>query len=184
MQPVKRMRRLNQQLIIAEAVILLNEDGLEGLSLRRLANRLQVSAPSIYRHFPDKSELLSGVLDTLFYEVLFSIPEHAEPGLWMQDFGQRMWQKMMDVRDYGRLVLVAQIKPQQVEKTVAAVQARLSHLGMPGNEALNLQSSIQALLIGWAAFAHSPFGSTLQNFVPIRELAMRDMQRLIEAYGE
>ena len=88
------------------------------------------------------------------------------------------------VRDYGRLVLVTEIKPEQVAATVATVRARLEPLAMPTDEALNLQSSIQALLIGWASFAHAPYGASLEQYLPIQELALRDMRRLIAAYCE
>jgi len=182
MQGRKRKRLINQRMIVEEAVALLNEGGLDNLSLRKLADRLNVSAPSIYRHFGDKADLLVAVLDTLFFEVLHSIPEHRDPARWMEAFGQALWGKLMAVRDYGRLVLVTEIKPNQVAATVASVRSRLEPLAMPTDEALNLQSSIQALLIGWAAFAHSPYGSSLREHLPIEELALRDMRRLIAAY--
>ena len=182
MQGRKRKRLLNQKMIIEEAVELLNERGLENLSLRQLAERLNVSAPSIYRHFADKADLLVAILDMLFFEVLHAVPEQRDPALWMEAFGEVFWRKLMAVRDYGRLVLVTEIKPEQVARTVATVRARLEPLAMPTDEALNLQSSIQALLIGWASFAHAPYGSSLTQHVPIEHLALRDMRRLIAAY--
>ena len=184
MQGRKRKRLLNQQMIVAEAVALLNEGGLDNLSLRKLADRLNVSAPSIYRHFADKADLLVAVLDMLFFEVLHAVPEHRDPARWMEAFGEVFWRKLMAVRDYGRLVLVTEIKPEQVARTVATVRARLEPLAMPTDEALNLQSSIQALLIGWASFAHAPYGASLEQYLPIQELALRDMRRLIAAYCE
>lgn len=183
MQGLKRRRRLDQRLIVQEAIELLNEGGLENLSLRRLADRLGVSAPSLYRHFTDKAALLGAVLDTLFFEVLFSVPDNSDPAEWMQAFGEALWRRMMEVRDFGRLVFVIE-RPEGLAKTIAIVRSRLEPLTMPTDEALNLQSSIQALLMGWAAFAHSPFSSALKQYVPIEELALRDMRRLIDAYCE
>jgi AcrR family transcriptional regulator len=182
LQVRKRKRLLNQRIIVDAAVELLNERGLENLSLRQLAERLNVSAPSIYRHFADKADLLVAVLDTLFFEVLHAMPEDRDPVAWMETFGVTFWGKLMEVRDYGRLVLITEIKPEQVARTVASVRARLEPLAMPTDEALNLQSSIQALLIGWAAFAHAPYGSSLRKHLPIEQLALRDMRRLIAAY--
>jgi TetR/AcrR family tetracycline transcriptional repressor len=184
LQAKKRKRLLNQRMIIDAAVELLNERGLENLSLRQLAERLNVSAPSIYRHFADKADLLVAVLDMLFFEVLHAIPDETDPATWMETFGEAFWRKLMAVRDYGRLVLVTEIKPEQVAATVATVRARLEPLAMPTDEALNLQSSIQALLIGWASFAHAPYGGSLEQYLPIEELALRDMRRLIAAYCE
>ena len=49
---------LDRQLILHHAFAVLNEAGLEGLTLRRLAARLHVQAPAIYWHFKNKQELL------------------------------------------------------------------------------------------------------------------------------
>ena len=182
MQVRKRKRLLNQRMIVDEAVQLLNEGGLDNLSLRKLADRLNVSAPSIYRHFADKAALKSAILDTMFFETLDSIPEHTDAAAWMQAFGEALWRMMMHVRDYARLLLVTDIQPEHVARIIATVRARLEPLAMPTEEALNLQSSIQALLIGWAAFLHSPIGPSLTQHLAIEQLALRDMRRLIAAY--
>ena len=49
---------LDRKLILQQAFGVLNETGLDGLTLRRLAARLQVQAPAIYWHFRNKQELL------------------------------------------------------------------------------------------------------------------------------
>jgi len=49
---------LDRQMILLHAFVVLNEAGLEGLTLRRLAARLNVKAPALYWHFKDKQDLL------------------------------------------------------------------------------------------------------------------------------
>ena len=49
---------LDRPIILHHAFELLNEAGLEGLTLRRLAGRLNVKAPAIYWHFKNKRDLL------------------------------------------------------------------------------------------------------------------------------
>lgn len=49
---------LDRPLILHHAFAVLNEVGLDGLTLRRLAARLNVKAPALYWHFRDKQELL------------------------------------------------------------------------------------------------------------------------------
>lgn len=49
---------LDRKIILTQAFLLLNERGLENLTLRRLAERLGVQAPAIYWHFKSKQELL------------------------------------------------------------------------------------------------------------------------------
>ena len=52
---------LHREAIIAAARELIVADGLEALSLRRLAARLGVTAPALYAHVRDKQDLLRAV---------------------------------------------------------------------------------------------------------------------------
>jgi AcrR family transcriptional regulator len=54
--------------IVAVARLLLEEEGLEGLSMRRLADRLGIRAPSLYKHFADKQELEAALISDAFEE--------------------------------------------------------------------------------------------------------------------
>jgi len=48
---------LNKEIVIKEALKLLNEVGIEGVSLRALAKRLGVKAPTLYWHVKSKAAL-------------------------------------------------------------------------------------------------------------------------------
>jgi AcrR family transcriptional regulator len=52
--------------ILAEARELFLARGLEGFSMRALAERVGISAPAIYRHFEDKDALLATLIDSSF----------------------------------------------------------------------------------------------------------------------
>ncbi|MFT3975751.1 MAG: helix-turn-helix domain-containing protein, partial [Sphingomonas bacterium] len=43
--------------LVAEGLLLIEEQGADDLSLRELARRVGVSATAVYRHFPDKAAL-------------------------------------------------------------------------------------------------------------------------------
>ena len=57
---------LDRTKMIAAALELLDEEGLEGLTLRRLATKLKVQAPAIYWHFKNKQELLDEMASSVF----------------------------------------------------------------------------------------------------------------------
>ena len=57
------------QEIVAAARELLEEDGPEALSMRRVAGRLGIRAPSIYKHLPDKQALEHAVISAGFEEL-------------------------------------------------------------------------------------------------------------------
>jgi AcrR family transcriptional regulator len=54
--------------IVATARELLEEEGSEGLSMRRLADRLGIRAPSIYEHVQDKQALEAALISDGFAE--------------------------------------------------------------------------------------------------------------------
>jgi len=60
---------LKPESIAAEALALVDENGLENLSMRQLASRLGVEAMSIYHHFPSKDALLTAISRLLEEEV-------------------------------------------------------------------------------------------------------------------
>jgi AcrR family transcriptional regulator len=54
--------------IVAAARELLESDGPDGLSMRRIADRLGIRAPSLYKHVPDKQALESALISAYFEE--------------------------------------------------------------------------------------------------------------------
>ncbi len=55
------MARRDEILEVARDLFL--ESGLEGLTMRRVARRVGISAPAIYRHFKNKNEILQHIVD-------------------------------------------------------------------------------------------------------------------------
>ena len=72
-------RPLTRELIVDAALVLLERDGLQGLSMRRLAQELDSGAASLYWHVGDKEELLNLLLDRIVGEV--EVPE-PDPEHW------------------------------------------------------------------------------------------------------
>jgi AcrR family transcriptional regulator len=55
--------------VLQTAVALADRHGLEWLSMRKLADELQVAAMSLYYHVPNKVELIDGMIDIVFGEI-------------------------------------------------------------------------------------------------------------------
>ncbi|WP_188190071.1 TetR/AcrR family transcriptional regulator [Nonomuraea sp. SYSU D8015] len=66
--------------IVAEAVRLLDEEGLDALSMRRLGSRLGAGATSLYRHVANKDELFELAVDEVYGEL--PLPEIGDPADW------------------------------------------------------------------------------------------------------
>lgn len=63
-------RRLSRERVVALTLAIIDEDGLEGLNMRRLAADAGVKAMSLYHHFPSKRSLLDAVADAIAGEAL------------------------------------------------------------------------------------------------------------------
>lgn len=68
---------LSRDRIVAAAGALVDAEGLEAVSTRRLAAALGVSGPSLYNHFRTKDEILDAVADAVSARVDLSM---FEPG--------------------------------------------------------------------------------------------------------
>ncbi|MBV9231606.1 MAG: helix-turn-helix transcriptional regulator, partial [Chloroflexi bacterium] len=56
-------KKIDQDLLVESAYELLEHEGVEAISMRRLAHLFNVRASSLYHHFPEKSALLSAVAE-------------------------------------------------------------------------------------------------------------------------
>lgn len=65
--------KLSRVKIIAEAIAIADKDGLSHLSMRRLANTLDVEPMSLYHHIKNKKELIAGMVDDVVPEI--DLPE-------------------------------------------------------------------------------------------------------------
>lgn len=57
------MQTDRQKEIIEASIILIDEKGIQGLTIKNLAHAIGVSEPAIYRHFKNKIEILISILD-------------------------------------------------------------------------------------------------------------------------
>lgn len=71
--------RLTRERILDAAWALVARDGLESLSMRRIAAELQTGPMSLYNHVADKDDVLAGLLDRVFAQV-----ETPEAGAWSE----------------------------------------------------------------------------------------------------
>jgi AcrR family transcriptional regulator len=67
--PARSRPGLTPALIVVEALSIVDESGLEALSMRMLAGRLGVEAMALYHHFPSKEALLTAISRALEEEV-------------------------------------------------------------------------------------------------------------------
>ncbi|MFC5219217.1 TetR/AcrR family transcriptional regulator [Streptomyces coerulescens] len=60
---------LSRAMIVREAIVMLDAEGVEALSMRKLATRLNAGAASLYRHVATKDELMELAVDEVAAEI-------------------------------------------------------------------------------------------------------------------
>jgi AcrR family transcriptional regulator len=66
--------RLDRATIVAAASELLDRDGLDGLTMRRLATELGVAPMATYRHFADRAALVDALIDDTASRIEIPVP--------------------------------------------------------------------------------------------------------------
>jgi TetR/AcrR family transcriptional regulator, tetracycline repressor protein len=103
---------LDRQRIVTEAVALLDEAGLEGVTLRKLAARLGVQAPTLYWHLRNKADLVTALAESIL-EVEFAELDPPAPGEhwrdWLTGVAGRLRRAMLAHPDGARVVSLAQL---------------------------------------------------------------------------
>jgi AcrR family transcriptional regulator len=65
---------LSEERVLRAAVALADEEGIESLTMRKLADRLGVKAMSLYNHVANKDALLDGIVDAVWEEIQLPDP--------------------------------------------------------------------------------------------------------------
>jgi AcrR family transcriptional regulator len=76
---------LSKQRVVVEAIRLADREGVDGLSMRRLAGALDAGAMSLYHYVANKEELLDAMIDAVFEEIELP-PEQTD---WQSAMRQR-----------------------------------------------------------------------------------------------
>jgi TetR/AcrR family tetracycline transcriptional repressor len=82
--------RLDRIRVARTALRLLNEVGLEGLTLRAIAKELDVKAPALYWHFKDKQALLDEMATEMLRRMAADMQESAPPADWREGLAAAM----------------------------------------------------------------------------------------------
>lgn len=110
--------KLDKSAIVAAAIDLLNDVGIDALSTRQLAQRLGVQQPALYWHFRNKRELLNAMNAEILRRRHTSLA--PEPGQTWQAFVRAnalsFRHALLSVRDGARVHAGTEAEPGDVEK--------------------------------------------------------------------
>jgi len=141
--------KLDQARIRAAALALVDAEGLDRLSMRRLATALDVSAASLYFHYATKDELLEAVAA----DILANVDTSAFSSGW--EPGVRAWARSLRaaLAAHPRLVPVLSHAPGRRADALQRaddIQGGLVAAGWPPREATMIGAAAKYLVFGAA----------------------------------
>jgi AcrR family transcriptional regulator len=145
--------KITLDVVLATALELIDRDGVDGLSMRRLGRALGRDPMTLYRHAPNKAALLDGVAETVLAQLKL---DPTDPD-WAA-------QLRTVARDYRRLTLAhphmvpmlvtrplatpLALRPQGTLRPLEDVLTLLTRAGFAGSDALHIYQALFGFLHG------------------------------------
>jgi TetR/AcrR family tetracycline transcriptional repressor len=137
--------KINRDMVTRAGLKLLNEEGLEQLTLRRIATELNVQAATIYWHFKSKEELIDEMATTVLSEgspSLIPARTSSDWKVWAATFGEGLRKTLLAYRDGARMVSGTHLTNTDYLKTTEAIGSKMLMLGFTVRSATVLFSTI------------------------------------------
>jgi AcrR family transcriptional regulator len=157
--PGRRTRRaprpaLTQDAIVAAAIEVLKTEGVDGLSMRLVANRLGTGAASLYAHVSNKDELLELIFDELVSRVPVPVPD---PAHWQEQVREMAIGMRNELQTFSQVALAGLARIPTSGKSLVAAEGLLALLdagGLPPR-VIGLAADLLALYIVGGVFEDS-----------------------------
>ena len=141
---------VTRELMIETALRLLDEVGLDGLTVRRLATELGVKSPSLYWHIRTKQELLDGMADAIIRAAGMGPPRDGESWQeWLTRRARSYRKTVLAHRDGARIIATAAwLSPATIRTFDEELSAMVRH-GFTPALALNTIAAISRYVTGF-----------------------------------
>lgn len=169
---------LDATTIVREALELLRQDGLPGVTFRNLTTRLGVKAPAIYWRFKDKQQLLEAMAEEILREQFADLApvSPSEPWQsWLTELLRRLRQALLAYPDGARVVTGAR-------PSGTPTLARIGEHALRGVEEAGLDLTDAANVV-FTAF-HYTFGHVIeeQDSAGADQMDGKDTERFAQQY--
>jgi TetR/AcrR family tetracycline transcriptional repressor len=142
---------LQRETVARAALRLLDEVGLDGLTMRRLAAYLDIQNPSLYWHFTNKQQLLNSMAALMiaeaFTDLQFPEPEQDWAD-WLAVWARRLRKTMLSHRDGARVLAEADLMLNDFFEGIELALDVLQHAGFDGSIAASGVITITHYVMG------------------------------------
>lgn len=141
---------LDREVVVASALTILRRDGLDAVSMRRVATELGVAPNALYSHVPDKSALIDAILDAVLADVV--VPTRGSWRTRLEAILGDTRQVLLRHPDLVTLFLARQTVGANAMRLGEAMLGALHDGGLDGEPAVGAMQVLLIHTIGAAAF--------------------------------
>lgn len=144
---------LTKQSVVRTALELLDEVGLDGLTLRKLAAKLNVQAPALYWHFANKQALLDEMATTMLADnVRTMAPQRDEQSWqdWARAYGSSYRRMLLEHRDGAKMFSGTYLTDRSLYEPMETVMGLFAQVAGSLEEAVIGLTTINSYVVGFA----------------------------------
>jgi AcrR family transcriptional regulator len=175
---------LTREAVMAAARAALAEDGVDGLSMRRLARRLGVAPNALYSHVAGRDDLIDALLDDTLSEVRSPDPSRGDWRRGIETMMRRTYDVLLAHPDLVPLYVARRGARGPVAVALGEqMLAMLARGGIEGEEASEAMRTLIVHTIGFAAFATGdalPPGQSTLTPTALERLFARSLAWLLD----
>ncbi|MGW0810343.1 TetR/AcrR family transcriptional regulator C-terminal domain-containing protein [Nonomuraea sp. NPDC002799] len=149
---------LNRQRIVTEAVALLDAEGLDGVTTRKLAARLGVQSPTLYWHVPNKAALITAIAEAILEQQFPELtpPEPAERWQdWLIGLAERLRRALLAHPDGARVISISQLSLKMAAISELAMSTLVAR-GLPLRQARLIVFTVERFTVGYVLEEQAP----------------------------
>ena len=143
---------LEKEAIVGAGLVLLQAEGFEALSLRKIADALGVQTPALYWHVKNRAELYGLMSEHMLHEAINNVDDRLDGRAWLLAFGRSIHDVHMRRRDAARLVSSVMTSQVMENELLRRIVDRLVAGGMTTADAMVAHSAVLSLTLGWSLF--------------------------------
>lgn len=153
-----RRVRLDRGMVLGTALHLVDQHGVEALTMRRVATELQVDPMTLYRHVKNKDALLDGIVEQLWSRVG---DQNREVGDWraaLAQLAERLREVVMSHPNAASLLLARPVLPRSALEALKRVLEKVKSAGFEERHAAAIVRCVSSVALSDAAL-HVSYGS-------------------------
>jgi AcrR family transcriptional regulator len=150
-----RREALSRERVLEAALAVVDREGLDAISMRRVGDELGVEAMSLYHHVANKAAMLDGIFET----VLGQLPPARRAASWRAALRDRARALRAVLRAHPNALPLFATRPAVTPASLAHVEAALGVLrtaGFSARAALGALNVLSAFVVGHTVAAYAP----------------------------